>query len=108
LNVNGFNLRDLKNKCVGIDTAIVRDKFLEKEYIDDSGNFRIEKFRELLEYKDPNKEMQQYLNYFGKIINDLFTKFQDINVFPIIYHNGVHKFIETVLSVLKKDKGYQL
>jgi hypothetical protein len=102
LNVGGFNLIDLKKQIERVDIESVRCKFLEKGYVDDRGNFKIEKFIEILEYRDPDQSVQMYLQDFGTAISTWFEKFRSMNVFPIVYKKDAHRFGENILSVVSK------
>ena len=102
LDVDGFNLIDLKKKIEKVNIESVRQKFLKKGYVDDRGNFKIEKFFEFLEYRDPDKSVEMYLQNFGRTISDWFEKFQSMNVFPIVYKKGAHRFVENILSVVSE------
>lgn len=102
LDIDSFNLIDLKKKIEKVNIESVRQKLLKKGYIDDQGNFKIEKFFGFLEYRDPDKSVEMYLQNFGRTISDWFEKFQSMNVSPIVYKKGAHRFVENILSVVSE------
>jgi len=104
VDVECLNLLELSRKVSLPDIKVVRREFIEKGYIDDTGNFMIDKFNEFINYTGPDQILRGYLNNFGNSIRDWFQNFQSINVNPIIYKKDKHKFVENVLFKIS-EKG---
>ena len=75
---------DLRNKNEKVNIESVRQELRKKGYVDDQGNFKIERGFEFLGYSHPDKSVEMYLQSFGRTISDWFEKFQSVNVFPIV------------------------
>jgi len=104
LNMTGFNLIDLNKKIKNIDMQNLKTIFIKQDYIDNEGNFRIEKFHDFLKFTHSNGSLQIYIQNLGKKVYDWFENFHNINVFPIVYKKKAHIFIENVLSAVSSCK----